>query len=293
MELFGISGPLADVEVIAAAIDMLTNIGLKQKLVVHLNSLGTKEDRANHRKKLLAYFEPVKDKLSYESQQRLDKNPMRILDSKEPEDQPFIKDAPMPVDNLCAESAEHFETVKKGLDKLGISYEVIPNIVRGLDYYTHTVFEVHGEGLGAQSQVIGGGRYDGLLEQLGGEYVPAVGFGCGMERLESIMPELAEKNIDITCIAGNDEALSEVILPLAHQLRLANISVYMPTETPVASFKSQFKKLNKYKPQFAIIAGEEELSAGTVQLKDLQKSEQVTLKVEDVLEHLKRCGLGA
>lgn len=293
LEFFGVAGPLADVEAISAAIDLLKNIGLKQELTVHLNSLGTKEDRAVYREKLLAYFEPVKDKLSFESKQRLDKNPMRILDSKEEEDQPFIKDAPMPVDYLCESSTAHFEEVKSGLDSLGINYKVIPNIVRGLDYYTHTVFEVHGEGLGAQSQVIGGGRYDGLLEQLGGEFVPAVGFGCGMERLESIMPSLPEQNIDITFIAGSDKALTTAILPLAHKLRLAGISVSMPTETPVPSFKSQFKKVNKYKPQFAIIVGEDELLSGDAQIKDLQKSEQVTIKINKVVDYLKGVGLGA
>lgn len=287
MEFFGVSSPLADVEVIAAAVDLIKNIGLKQNIIVHLNSLGTKEDRANHREKLIAYFTPIKDKLSYESQQRMEKNPMRILDSKEPEDQEFIKNAPMPIDNLCEESAEHFTAVKAGLDKLGITYKVIPNIVRGLDYYTHTVFEVHGEGLGAQSQIIGGGRYDGLLEQLGNETVPAVGFGCGMERLESIMPEMEEKNIDVTCIAGNDTALTDVIMPLAHKLRIAGISVYNPLDLPVASFKSQFKKLNKYKPKFAIIVGDEELNENVVQIKDLQKGEQTSVKTTKVVEYLK------
>lgn len=292
MEFFGVDSPLADVEVIAAAIDFVKKIGLQQDLVVHLNSLGTKADREVYREKLLAHFEPVKDKLSHESKQRLDKNPLRILDSKEPEDAPFIQDAPMPIDSLCPESAAHFEAVKAGLHKLGITYEVKPDIVRGLDYYTHTVFEVHGEGLGAQSQIIGGGRYDGLLEQLGGETVPAVGFGCGMERLESIMPALPEQNISVSCIAGDDASLTDVILPLAHDLRVEGISVFTPLELPVPSFKSQFKKANKYNSQFALIVGEEERSNGMVQVKDLEKGDQQAVAVTAVVNHLKGAGLG-
>jgi histidyl-tRNA synthetase len=292
IEFFGIQGPLADVEVIAAAIDLLKNIGLKQELVVHLNSLGTKEDRAIYREKLIAYFEPVKNKLSKESQQRLTKNPMRILDSKEQEDAPFIKDAPMPLDHLSTDSQAHFEAVKEGLAKLDIAYEVNPAIVRGLDYYTHTVFEIHGVGLGAQSQIVGGGRYDGLLEQLGNDAVPAVGFGCGIERLESIMPSLAEQGIDVTCVAGSDQALTHVILPLAHTLRLENISVHTPMETPVPSFKSQFKKLNKYNPKFAVIVGDDELQKGMAEVKDLASCEQSSVKITEIASHLKRCGLG-
>lgn len=278
-ELFGIASPLADVEVIAMGIRLLKELGLQQKLVVKLNSLGTPEDRANYRQKLLDYFEPVKDQLSAESRDRLEINPLRVLDSKEACDKQFVAEAPRPLDYLSEESKRHFETVKSGLENLGIDYEIDTSLVRGLDYYTHTVFEVHGEGLGSQSQVIGGGRFDGLIEQMGGDSVPAVGFGLGMERLEMILEKQPEKQRPVAFIVMDDEGFAPCA-KLAEELRAAGQSVYLPLEMP--SFKAQMKKVNKTGASHAVIVGSKELESGLFQVKDLDEGTQESLSVEEI-----------
>ena len=284
LEIFGIASPNADIEVIAAGVDIMSALGLNQDIVVKLNSLGTKEDRANYRKVLLDYFEPVKDKLSEESKLRLAKNPLRVLDSKEPEDKPYIPDAPMPIDYLSEESTAHFEAVKAGLDALGIKYEIDASLVRGLDYYTHTVFEVHGMGLGAQSQVIGGGRFDGLIENIGGDSIPAVGFGCGMERLESITPELPSDEQPVAFIIPFDEGYNPSF-KLAAELRKNNIQVQFPLE-PV-SFKAQMKRANKVNASYAIIVGEDEVKESKFMLKNMETGDQELLSHKEILAKLK------
>lgn len=284
MECFGISEPYADIEVIAAGVSLLKVLGLQGDITVRLNSLGTPEDRAVYREILLKYFEPIKDQLSDESKERLSKNPLRILDSKEREDQKFIPDAPRPIDSLCESSKTHFDAVKNGLDALGIIYEIDTSLVRGLDYYTHTVFEIHGEGLGSQSQVIGGGRFDGLFDQLGGEAVPAVGFGCGMERLESIMSEqvLLERPVSFIVM---DEKAYFTCLKLAEKLRENNVKCLMPLE--FTSFKTQMKKANKYDSSHTIIVGESELSNNVFQLKDMDQGIQNELSFEEIMDYFK------
>lgn len=282
VECFGIAEPYADVEVIAAGVNLLKAIGLEGDVVVKLNSLGTAEDRAVYREKLLAYFEPIKEQLSEESKGRLDKNPLRILDSKEREDQKFIPDAPRPLDSLCDTSRAHFEAVKAGLDAMEIAYEIDTSLVRGLDYYTHTVFEIHGEGLGAQSQVIGGGRFDGLVAQLGNESVPAVGFGCGMERLESIMSKQIDEVRPVQFIVMDKKAYFHA-LKLADILRKSGIKCFMPLE--VSSFKAQMKKANKFNASHTIIVGESELEKNAFQLKDMDEGLQQELSFEGVVDY--------
>lgn len=281
VECFGVASPYADVEVIATGIALLRSIGLEGVIKVKLNSLGTAEDRAVYKEKLLKYFEPFQDKLSQESQARLGRNPLRILDSKEKEDQSFIAKAPRPIDSLCDASKAHFTAVKEGLDALEITYEIDTALVRGLDYYTHTVFEIHGEGLGAQSQVIGGGRFDGLVAQMGGENVPAVGFGCGMERLEAIMEKQLTDVRPIAFIAMNDESYLPC-LQLAENLRLEGIPCALPLE--ITSFKSQMKKANKVNARYAVIVGEDEAKKKTFQVKDMDEGEQTEQSFLDVVD---------
>ena len=280
VEVFGSAGPMADVEVIAAGVAMLKELGIGGKALVKLNSLGTPQDRENYRKILMDYFAPVKDQLSEESQARLDKNPLRVLDSKEEEDKKFLPDAPLPIDHLCDKSQAHFEAVKKGLDALGIAYEIDATLVRGLDYYTHTVFEVHGEGLGAQSQVIGGGRYDGLFAQMGGEDIPAVGFGCGLERLEMLLDDMPEEGVDIAFVVP-DEAAHGKAMELAEALRNNGKSVYVPLD--LTGMKSQFKKADKLGAPIVAILGESELADGIITVKDMLSGEQTVKSQEEFI----------
>ena len=282
-EFFGVSGPEADVEVIAMGVQFLKKAGVTQDLLVKLNSLGTPEDRADYRKKLLAYFEPHKTRLSKESWERLDVNPLRVLDSKEPEDRELVKNAPRPLDMLSKESQKHFDRVKEGLDALGIAYEIDTGLVRGLDYYTHTVFEIHGEGLGSQSQVIGGGRFDGLIQQMGGDDVPAVGFGCGMERLEMILPELPVKERPVAFVVMGDHAMLPA-MQAADKLRDAGIETILPLEQP--AFKTQMKRANKMNARHVVIVGEDEVENATFQLKDMDEGSQSAVSLSALVEKL-------
>ena len=281
VECFGVASPFADVEVIATGVALLKSIGLQGDITVKLNSLGPAEDRVVYRAKLLEYFEPVKDQLSAESRERLSKNPMRILDSKEKEDKPFVEKAPRPIDFLCATSRKHLQDVKDGLDALDIKYEIDSSLVRGLDYYTHTVFEIHGEGLGSQSQVIGGGRFDGLVEQMGGQSVPAVGFGCGMERLEAIMEkQMSDERPVAFAIMDEDAYIS--CLQLAENLRLDGVPCALPLE--LSSFKSQMKKANKLNARYTVIVGEDEKKNKKFQVKDMDEGTQSELSFLDAVD---------
>lgn len=282
IEYFGVAEPWADVEVIAAGIAYLKALGFKD-LHVNLNTLGSKEDRANYRKALVDYFEPVKDQLSEESQVRLQKNPLRVLDSKQEQDHKFVPDAPKPTDVMSAESLDFYNKVKAGLDALDIPYTEVPTLVRGLDYYTHTVFEVHGLGLGAQSQVLAGGRYDGLCAQMGNEDVPAVGFAIGVERLEILLGDLPEEAAPLSFVVGDEAAISTA-LQLAEKLRVEGYTVDVPLWN--ASFKSQFKRADKLNSAKVLVLGEDELAQGTITVKDMASGEQVTVPQVDILAHL-------
>jgi len=283
-EVFGPVGPMADVEVIAAGVAMMQalNIG-GDDIIVRLNSLGTKEDRASYRALLVNYFTPYVDKLSAESRVRLEDNPLRILDSKAEADQALVKNAPMPLDSLSEASNTHFEAVKNGLTTLGIAWELAPTLVRGLDYYTHTVFEIHGVGLGAQSQVIGGGRYDGLFKQIGGEDIAAVGWGCGLERLDMLMPELPETERPVVFVVQDEKAHTQA-LQLAEVLRSEGFSVQLPLD--LNSMKAQFKRADKLNARLTIIIGENELNAGAVTVKDMDNGVQEAVTPDAFVDYV-------
>ncbi|MDD9912655.1 MAG: histidine--tRNA ligase [Alphaproteobacteria bacterium] len=285
IELFGISEPWADVEVIAAGMAFLKELGLTG-LRVNINTLGSPADRAAYREKLLAYFEPVKGKLSEESQARLQKNPLRVLDSKQAEDQSFIPDAPKPIDVMSEESQAFYRKVKEGLEVLGIPYDEVPTLVRGLDYYTHTVFEIHSTDLGAQSQVLSGGRYDGLVAQMGNEDVAGVGFGSGMERLEMLIAELSAPKPPVSFVVQGDDARFQA-MKLAEQLRESGCEVAVPLGEQ--SMKAQFKRADKLRAQTVIIIGETELAEGTVTVKDMESGEQKACKMEELVSLLGAC----
>ena len=282
-ELFGVQGPMAEVEMLSMMMAILKALGIDGGLYVTLNSLGDAEDRKNYREALLDYFRPHKEKLSHDSQQRLERNPLRILDSKDPADKALVKDAPKPAESLREETKEHFEAVKEGLDALNVPWKLDPNLVRGLDYYSHTVFEIHSEALGAQSQVLSGGRYNGLIEQVGGQDVPAIGFGGGMERLEALMPSLPDLPQPVAMVATGQAPRMEA-LKLAEKLRESSCQVLLPLED--ASFKSQFKKADKAGARYTLILGQAELESGICRLKDMQNSEQTDIELAQVQDTL-------
>lgn len=282
-EIFGVADPMAEVELLSMAFRFLKEIGVGEGLYVQINSLGDKTDRMRYREALLDYLRPHADKLSEDSKIRLERNPLRVLDSKDPADIALVAEAPQMQDYLSDESKAHYQAVQEGLDALGIKWQHNPNLVRGLDYYSHTVFEVHSDALGAQSQVLSGGRYDGLIGQMGGDEVPAIGFGSGMERLEALMPELPELARPVAIVAMGDNARKAAI-KLSEDLRTAGHIVAMPLDS--ASFKSQFKKADKANARWTLVIGEDEVTKGECGVKNMETSDQQTMPLADVVSFL-------
>ncbi len=277
VEAIGSSSPLLDVEVIALGFDFLTSVGA-DGFVINLNSIGCLNEncRPRYRQALIAYLQSHEQRLCEDCQRRLYTNPLRVLDCKEESCQTIVKDAPMSVDFLCDECREHFDAVRKGLDELGIAYELNGRLVRGLDYYTRTVFEFVHPKLGAQSTVLGGGRYDGLIEELGGNPTPGVGFGCGIERVllvreANAQPKPKDAIVDVF-IAVAADAAKDAALKLLYELRRAGIR----TECDYLdrSLKAQMRYADKLGARFVLILGDEELRENVVTVRDMQKSEQ-------------------
>ncbi len=279
-EIFGVSDAMAEVEMLSMAFNLLKKLNISDNLYVQINSLGDSKDRAYYREELLEYLRPHHKDLSAESQTRLERNPLRILDSKDKGDQELIANAPKMFDFLSPASKNHFEKVQAGLDSLGINWQINHNLVRGLDYYTHTVFEIHSEDFGSQSQILSGGRYNGLIAQMGGDDVPAIGFGCGIERLESLMPKLVDDTRPVAIVSAGLSARVES-LKIAEKLRNKGISVAFPLEE--ASFKNQFKKANKANAVFTLIMGEDEFASGICGVKDMETGEQHNIGLTEVV----------
>ena len=284
VEIMGSDDPVADVECIAFMMHIYNQVGITNTKL-KINSIGDPESRDNYKKALVSYFEPVRKELSELSQIRLDKNPLRILDSKEEQDQPFIEKAPLIHDYLNEESASHFEKVKEYLDQLEMEYETDPYLVRGLDYYTRTAFELISPDLGSQDALAGGGRYDLLVEEIGGPKTPAVGFAAGIERLliacEELNIELGEpKEVDVYIVTLGDNARAWGIQTLP-KLRAAGVSATM--DYMGRSMKAQMKDANRENARFAIIVGDHELEAGKFTFRDMDKSEEVALPFEEIL----------
>jgi histidyl-tRNA synthetase len=271
VETFGMTGPDLDAELIMMTARMWRQLGL-EGLELQINSLGTRESRAAYRQELVKYFGAHKDQLDEDSLRRLDSNPLRILDSKNPQLSGLIAAAPKLSEYLDAESREHFAALCGLLDQAGIRYRVNPCLVRGLDYYTRTVFEWVTDQLGAQGTVCAGGRFDGLVEQLGGKPVPAAGFAMGLERLlELARAHLEPANVPHAYMVLVGEAAQNTGLILAEQLRDAVPGLRLMTHCGGGSFKSQFKKADKCGAQLALILGDEEVTQKNVGVKFLRE----------------------
>jgi histidyl-tRNA synthetase len=272
LECFGFQGPEADVEVISVAVALIARYNLSG-VTVRLNSVGDDVCRPRYREALLEHFRPHVAELSEDSRRRLERNPLRILDSKSPADAPFIADAPTLQDVLCEDCRAHFAAVRGYLDALGIAYEVDPRLVRGLDYYTRTVFEITSTALGAQSTVCGGGRYDGLVASLGGPPTPAVGFGLGLERfllmVDAADPGTAMARRGIQAIALGGPARAR-LLPLAADLRhKAGATVFFDYRQ--RKLMDHFKAADRNNARYALILGDDEVASGEVVLRDLEQ----------------------
>lgn len=284
-ELFGIAEPTADAEVIGMLFNLLGELGLRGgDLDVTVNTLGEPEERQSYRQALVAHFSKHKDQLDEDSQRRLDTNPLRILDSKDERTQAAVAGAPLLMDVLGEGSRARFEKVREALQLLGIPHEIDPRLVRGLDYYTGTIFEIKARGgnLGAQNTICGGGRYDRLVESLGGPRTPAIGFGLGIERTLLAMPETAASFQPRLAVyfAPLDAAALAWALPVVQRLRLQGIRIEI--DHRMASPKAQLKRADKTGALAAVVIGANEMAKGTVMFKLLATSEQVEIPQADL-----------
>lgn len=271
VELIGAPQPLADVEVIACGRAILEKLGIADSTVLELNTLGDTDSRTAYRAALVEYFSGHLDRLSEESKDRLTRNPLRILDSKDEGDRAVVADAPVFSDFLNQESVDFFATVKESLDALGIAYTLNPRLVRGLDYYCHTAFEFTTDLLGAQSAVMAGGRYDGLIGQLGGPETPGVGWAAGIERLSMLVGSDAPAADRPVVLVPMGAAAEAKALAVAKELRAAGIR----TEYAFSgNMKKRMKHANKVGAWAAVILGDDELSRGAAQFKTLDDGEQ-------------------
>ncbi|GIN87047.1 histidine--tRNA ligase 2 [Heyndrickxia sporothermodurans] len=289
-EVLGSEDPAIDAEVISLAMELYRRVGLKHlKLVI--NSLGDKESRISHRNALIDYFKPRINEFCSDCQNRLEKNPLRILDCKKDKDHELMKSAPSILDYLSCESKKYFDEVLVYLDELEIDYEVDPTLVRGLDYYNHTAFEImsNAEGFGAITTLCGGGRYNGLVQDMGGPETPGIGFALSIERLiaalkaENIVLPF-EKQVDCYIVALGDQAKHKAMV-LLQQLRKSNFSAekdYLDRK-----MKAQFKAADRINARFVAILGEDELQKEIVLLKDMESGKQTEIVINDFVEQFK------
>lgn len=295
VELFNFDGPDVDAELIVLTWRLWGVLGIRDAVQLELNSLGSSEDRARYREALVDYLSARFEQLDEDSQRRLHSNPLRILDSKNPDTQALLADAPKLADYLGEESRVHFAGLTARLDAAGIPYVLNPKLVRGLDYYGKTVFEWTTDRLGSQGTVCAGGRYDGLVEQLGGKPTPAVGFAMGVERLvllietlDKVPAELA-RQVDVY-LAAFGEAAELAGLKLSEQLRDAVPGLRLAVNAGGGSFKSQLKKADKSGALFALILGEDELNQQVVGVKPLRgDAAQQTVAWDALAAHLAAC----
>ena len=275
VEALGFEGPDVDAELIIMCARMWEALGLS-RLTLEINSLGTADSRTRYRETLVEYFSSVKSQLDEDSIRRLGQNPLRILDSKNPEMQEIVAAAPVMIDFLDEESAEHFQALKALLDAAGVSYTVNPRLVRGLDYYSRTVFEWVTDALGSQGAVCSGGRYDGLVEKLGGRPTPAIGWAMGIERLvalyEACGGEAPAMDADLYVVAVGDGPL-EAAFAIAERLRDEVAGIRVELNLGGGSFKSQLKRADKSNARYALILGEQEIADGRAGLKPLRSTE--------------------
>ena len=282
IEFLGPRDGLADAEIIACGARVLSDLGVLDKCKLHLNSLGDTDSRQAYRSALVAFLERHAGDLSEDSQARLKTNPLRILDSKNTGDRDILVDAPRLDAHLNAESAAHFKAVTTALDAAGINWEFDPLLVRGLDYYCHTAFEFITDALGAQGTVLGGGRYDGLSEMLGGPPVAGVGWAAGIERL-AMLAGNAPVDIPRVAVMSAEEDADSTAFALAEALRTAGIAVDLPTGGNIGK---RMKKADRAGIRYAVILGGAELASGTVQLRDLGEGAQEEVAQADLVARL-------
>ncbi len=291
VETFGLEGPDIDFELLLITRRLWQELGIEDAVELQINSIGTSESRAKYREALVGFLNQHRDALDEDSQKRIDRNPMRVLDSKDPNTQEILSNAPTLTDYLDDESREHFDTLCRLLDAIGQPYTVNPKLVRGLDYYGKTVFEWVTDKLGAQSAVCAGGRYDGLVEQLGGKPTPAVGFAMGIERLILLITELKVVPDDLCraadvylCVAGD---VLEQAVNLAEMIRTQLPYLRVQMHCGGGSFKSQMKKADKSGADIALILGENEAKDNAVAVKYLrEEKEQHTVNMNNIIEVL-------
>ena len=287
VETFGTMNMMADAEIIAIGYDFIKEMGITD-VELQINSVGCPECRGKHREALKDFLKPKYDELCPTCQERYHTNPMRILDCKSPIDQELVKDAPMMLDYLCDECAQAFEDLKANLDAFGIEYTVNPKIVRGLDYYTKTAFEFVTTKIGAQGTVCGGGRYDGLVEEIGGPSTPGVGWGMGKERILMTMEacgfEIPKEPGTDVFIAFRGEDCKLAALQLMKELRENGFSVQM--DVMGRNLKNQFKLANRIDAAKTIVIGESELESGMLTIKDMESGEQTEVAMDQIAAEL-------
>ena len=287
IEVFGTPNMMADAEVICLAHDFLTDLGITE-IELRINSVGCPECRKKYREALKAYLLPHYEDLCGTCKERFERNPMRRIDCKSEICQAIVKDAPRMIDYLCDDCRNAFEDLKSNLTAMGIDFTIDPNIVRGLDYYTKTAFEFVTTKIGAQGTVCGGGRYDHLVEELGGPPIPGVGFGLGIERLLLLMEAnnayFPEENRVDAFIAVMGDAAKAFGLKLARELRAKGITAEM--DTLARNIKGQFKYADRLNARYTLVIGDNELEKGVVSLKDMVKSEQREIKIEDIYKEI-------
>ncbi len=283
VECLGLSNSMADIEVISLGYNFLFQLNLLDKIDLKINTLGDFESRKNYRKALVNYLNDYKYKLSKDSLKRLSINPLRILDSKNQEDQRIIKNAPNIIEYLNVESKTRFKNICKGLDHLKIEYKIDQNLVRGLDYYCHTAFEFQTNELGSQGTLLAGGRYDGLSKMLGGPDVSGVGWAAGIERLALMTQTKFDEKIDVALI-GQSENLNYSLLPIMKKL----IQQEIKTEIIyTGNLKKKFKRANKINASYAIILGDEEVQKKLIKLKDLTSGREDLIDLKQAIKKIK------
>ena len=289
VENFGTPDMMADAEVIALASDFIKKIGIED-VELRINSVGCRECRPVYRKALQDYLRPYYEELSDISKGRFEANPMRIIDSKDITDQRIAKDAPYMLDYLCDDCKAAFEALKTNLDAMGISYVVDPRIVRGLDYYTKTAFEFVTTKIGAQGTICGGGRYDHLVEEIGGPSIPGVGFGLGKERLLILMEQndivVDDPNVPDISVSFIGDKARLYALDLVHKLRACGVSAIIDTLN--RNLKGQMKYANKLNTRYSVVIGENEIEKGIVTLKNMNSGEQKEINAIDITKEIEK-----
>ena len=285
-EAIGSPHPEQDAEVIALVCTILNKLGVAN-LTVLVNTVGSSESRERYRSELVNFLTPLKNELSETSQNRLKSNPLRILDTKNKKEVALLSDAPNILNSLNSEDLVHFEKVQGFLNELGIAHECSNKLVRGLDYYTRTTFEITSPDVGAQNALCGGGRYDELIEQLGGRSTPAVGFAAGIERIMLALGEKQDKateKVIIYIVTASDSAVDS-LFRLVNELRQNGISTFF--DTLRRSVKAQMREANRLAATHAVIVGEEEIADSSTKVKDLKTGEQISISMSDLVSHLK------